>query len=168
MAFRRLGLETLGRTDYVPPNDPRAERALALWDDGMTAKAAGAEVGLSQTIMTRLLRETGRRGQRRGEAHASWRGGRSKNDQGYITVYVDPDDPLAPMRNGDSRVMEHRVVMARHLGRPLASYETVHHKNAVRDDNRIENLQLRVGHHGQGAAMCCTDCGSTRIAVADL
>lgn len=80
--------------------------------------------------------------QRIGIANHMWKGGKIVDSRGYKQIKLMPDDFFIPMANKNRYVLVHRLVMAKKLGRNLHPFEIVHHKNGIKDDNRIENLQL--------------------------
>jgi hypothetical protein len=74
--------------------------------------------------------------------------GEGYEHHGYWVVPVDPGERW--LVNGETKTAEHRLVMARALGRPLEPEESVHHRNGVRTDNRLVNLELWSSAHPYG------------------
>ena len=71
-------------------------------------------------------------------ATATSDGNRVVREDGYVIVRC----PSYPGAKPNGYVFEHRLVMARQIGRPLTVDEVVHHINGDRQDNRTENLRL--------------------------
>lgn len=74
--------------------------------------------------------------------------GEGYEHHGYWVVPVPAEERW--LVGGLTQVGEHRLVMARVLGRPLDPDESVHHVNGVRTDNRLANLELWSSSHPSG------------------
>jgi len=82
-----------------------------------------------------------------GNGRYNWMGGTTRTKSGYILKYCK-GHPRATKKG--SYVFEHILVMEGFLGRYVTKDESIHHKNGIKDDNRIENLELRTKNHGAG------------------
>jgi transposase len=147
-------------------SDEQVAEMVSLYEEGLSQRQIAAQMGTHQTIVSAILRKANGHVRRRVSAGIVY------NGEGYRLIKVYDDDaecqPYLSMRNSAGYIPEHRLVMARHLGRPLLRTETVHHINADRMDNRLENLQLRQGSHGRGARYVCLDCGSSNVGTSPL
>jgi len=104
--------------------------------------------GRKFSLETRHRLSATRKGKYTGAESHMWKGGRRKHTHGYIMQRLYSDDKYYDMVGKAGCVPEHRLVMARYLGRSLEQWEIVHHKNGIKDDNRIENLKL-IGNNGE-------------------
>jgi len=127
-----------------------------LYREGLSVSQIARECGTGLTTISRWAARFGIRKMRpckwmigrKGPKSPYWKGGKYQDrTSGYILVY----SPNHPSAHKKGYVMEHRLIMESRLGRYLKKNELVHHKNGVKDDNRIENLEvvvvLRGGQH---------------------
>ena len=148
------------------------------YESGRTSKDVGEEFSVDPTSVLRYARQFGITVRDRVDGISRRKTSATRRRElttreGYVLEYLDPEDPFISMgfrndRSTGKYVLQHRIVMARFLGRTLEPHETVHHINGLRSDNRIENLQLRLGKHGKGVHYTCLDCGSHNIQATEI
>lgn len=140
------------------------DNIIQLYKSGYSQKKIGTLYNLQQCTISSLLKKNKINTRyNKGENHSNYKGGRLLTSGGYILVLLDNNDPYYCMTNSLSYVLEHRLVMAKFLGRPLTKNETVHHIDGDRTNNKIDNLQLRHGKHGKGTCYKCLNCGSFNV-----
>lgn len=129
--------------------DVRAEVPLSRPERGQCRLDGCTRVERSSGLCRAHLRRQERHGDPHGGRPPRLQGGGGSLSHGYWKVPVtDADRHLVPP--GRTSELEHRLVMARLLGRPLRTDEVVHHLSGDRLDNRPENLQLWITAQPKG------------------
>ena len=75
-----------------------------------------------------------------GQSNPNWTNGKTKDANGYIKITAGPN----------AGRLEHILIMEQYLGRKLLKGENIHHKNGIKDDNHLENLELWTHSHPSG------------------
>lgn len=125
---RRSRLKVYPRTcircgeEFLPPGSNR-----------FTANYCSRKCSLRHQLELDPKKYSGKRGGR-------WVGGKTIR-RGYVMIWKPNHHSI--IHHPDRKyVGEHRLVMERHLKRRLKPWEDVHHRNGIKDDNRVENLEV--------------------------
>ena len=130
------------------------QEVIALYKQNLPVRAVGEKLNISHSAVRYHLKKAGyplrsisdavwlaiqqKRGYigGKGEFNPRWRGGKTKNHEGYVLVY----SPNHPRKHRDQYVFEHILVWEKTHGQPLPAGWVIHHLDGIKDDNRPENL----------------------------
>ncbi len=156
----RHGIKTkTARTkNFAHVMDDNVDVLQELYHEGNTIAELAALMDCSIASVNRCLKRHGIKRRERsfpgspGKKSGMWKGGRYQVKRGYWVIHKDLLSPkeqrLFVNMFNRNRVLEHRLVMARHLGRPLTVDEVVHHIDYNNERNDISNLRLMAkGEH---------------------
>ncbi|MDD5510675.1 MAG: HNH endonuclease [Dehalococcoidales bacterium] len=101
-----------------------------------------------------VLRDYNERFQKTYKNHPRKHADKETNKEGYVLIYL-PDHPYC---NSHGRVLEHRLVMERRLGRYLLPSEHVHHIDGIRSHNEDSNLKLLSPSDHSVQTQICSQC----------
>lgn len=101
--------------------------------------------GKSHSKESKIKISNSRKGKQTGRDNPKWNSGR-RTYCGYYALLK----PGHPFVNKAGYVYEHRLIMEEKIGRFLLPGEIVHHKNGIKKDNKIENLELWTISHPPG------------------
>lgn len=100
-----------------------------------------ANIGKKHSEKTKIkisLSKKGNCSPQDGKNNFNWKGGRSKDADGYIRIY-SPNRQFPSKHN--NQFLEHILVIEDHLKRKLLSSEQIHHLG-LRDDNQLHMLMV--------------------------
>lgn len=127
---REVGCKRCGEV-FVARNSQLANGVTPYCSISCVSKSQERTKERYQKISDSIKKNKDKHNYRKGEEVHNWNGGITINRDGYILQRID-----------GKQVLQHRHFMELHLERKLDSSEIVHHINEVKDDNRIENLQI--------------------------
>lgn len=157
---------------FAPWTKERIQRMVGFYRSGLSVAKTAQKMHANRHTVRKYLQQTGIpilfyfEATGKVEQNPNWKGGRHVGEYVYVRY---PDHPHCK-RCG--YILEHRLVMEKHLGRHLRPGEVVHHCNGKKHDNRIDNLELFAtnGEHLaaelKGRCPKWTEDGRKRIAAA--
>lgn len=119
----------------------KSEESLPMQVPSMRPRMAQADREEARTLPELQAAKVGhkvkQKSLRSGDKNPRWKGGRWIHQRGYVFLTTS-----------EGKVLEHRFLMERWLGRKLTSEEVVHHKDGNKQNNSKDNLELmsKSGH----------------------